>query len=195
MLINISDLLTSGIGFSIVNEDADFAEDGELTSCRTIVDENYIRGGGERTTWDNAALKWVVVDPAPESEPLTDTTELNDDSDRWGHIKDSHIAEMLAEAHTLSMPFSGRLHGEYGYHQLKRTRRTAKLLGYIRKLRLYRNKQRNNTILARIKRGVWQRYAASIKLIVERNQQEWWLLYLTRKQVDTINEAVHKAIA
>jgi len=175
-LINHIDLITSGIGFSIVNEDSDFAEDGELTSCRTIIDKEY-------GSYDSS--------PAEENEVLYDINSLRDDNDRWGHLRDTHIAEALAEAHTLSMPISGRLYGEMQYHQLRRERKTAELLGYIAKLRIKRS---TNRILRKLISGVWQRYRDSVKLIVQRNKQEWWLLYLTREQTDTVINAAKRAM-
>lgn len=202
--INVNELLTSGLGFSIQSADADFDDSGELTNIIEVTDLNYRRGGAEKVEWDNILLKHVIVDPAPESEPLTDTTSLLDDDQRWEHLRDAHIEESVSTALCANVDISGTDYGTYNYHRINRYRRTWRLRQYISRtsLQLRRARKHGNTELARkltsqlheCRAGIRQRYGASVHDIVSRGKDEWWRIYLSRAQVDYLSKLITSAL-
>lgn len=172
---NITDLINSGVAFTILDEDTDFGEDGELTGYATIIDELY-----EPSEYE------------PENDGICDINELRDDDDRWGHIRDAHIAQRVAEC--IEPRGGGRADtwGEMQYFALERERRVRRLVHYINQCqrRLGKAQRRGDRAgveaqqrkLRVLRNGIDQRYRASVALIVRRARSEWWLLYLTKQQ-------------
>lgn len=189
-MTNVAEFYAAGIGFSIVSCDAHFGDDGELSHCRTIVNELYRRGGGEQVTWDNCELKWVILDPAPESEPLANPTDLADDNDRdrWMHIRDAFHAEALAQAQTMNThdvlwDDDGDVtpqRGTMDYYALARTRRFERLRRYLEAAPAER--------ISDAKRRIWKRYRDSIRLSVAKGyeREQWYMLALTKVQVNDL---------
>lgn len=183
-MTNIAEFYAAGLGFSIVGCDAHFEADGELSHCRTISNLNYKVGGAERTTWDNLEGKWLITDPDPKREALTDTSTLNDDGDRWAHVRDAHHADALSEAHTLSFHdvlwdkdgLHAPVHGEMQYYARERLLRFERLKRFISKQGVKR--------YAGLRRTIWSHYRKSIAICAKNG--EWYLLLLTKVQVTVL---------
>lgn len=135
-----------------------------------LLEQESWREGDHRSRYNSA------------SEGLIDTSELSDDNDRWAHFADSHVSEMR-EAYELSKPRPGDDQPEYGaleFWQRQREERYHRL----RRFALRTKRQGRWAQLATLKAGVKARYAASADLVKRRGKDEWWMLYLTRAQVD-----------
>ena len=166
-MTNITEFYAAGIGFSIVSADADFTDDGELSGYHVIINEDY-----------------SAFDGNGESEGLTDTNELRDDTQRWEHLRDTHLSERLTELHTLAQSDKlwdehGRtlpVYGELSYHALDRERRYRRLLRYATKLARHRH--------TAVRQRIWAHYRTSVQLAARRG--EWYLISLTRVQVDAV---------
>jgi len=194
-LINSNDLISSGIGFSIINEDADFCADGELSHCRTLVDDLYFSREGEN---ENDHCLCDTTELSDDTPVLVDSAGIDDSGDgwyhdavymggRWAHIKDAHIEENKNEAVTADASCSGDLtFGAMQNAKARRERRVSELMSCIWRAR------KSYATRARVRNGVSQRYAKSVKLIVERKRNEWWSLYLTRAQRDALVKASHR---
>jgi hypothetical protein len=181
-LINSNDLIASGIAFSIVDTEVSFGDDGELSGYTEVIDETYRPCDGRYT---------------PEREYLVNTTELLDDTTgRWEHERDAYLADMLHHQR-LSRPHRGDEALDYGAMQhwaLCRERRVANLIGYMRKLAICakRHPAQVRAIVRTMQQGIRARYIASIQLIVQRDSDEWWLLYITKAQYQYLMRCVRR---
>jgi hypothetical protein len=182
-LINAHDLSASGIAYTIIDDDALFDADGELTGYTEVIDETY-----------------QAFDGSGESESLVDVDELRDDyTGRWEHLRDAHFSEMLlTEQH--SRPMSGDQTLDYGAMQfwaLHRERKVVALVHYMTCLALQLRGERRTFVRRRaelLRDGISRRRAASIRLILARGQNEWWLLYLTSAQYTYLMRCVRRLL-
>ena len=178
MLHNVADLLNSGVGFTIVEADAQFGEDGELSGYSVITNEHYTPPEPWVEDWMNEL----------EVEPLCDTTSLSDDTDRWGHLADSHIEDRLSCA----LDTGGGYDRHLEYSSLARDNRVRELTRWVKRVKheLSFARRKKNTLrvcelerkLKAAKQGINKRYFDAIHLIVTRKRNEWWMLYLTKQQ-------------
>jgi len=153
-LYSAHDLTASGLGYSIIDTEVSFDDDGELSTHTEIVDEMY-----------------RVFEFEGDNEALCDTNELSDDcTGRWEHVRDAHLQEEL-DCLRHSRPTRGDEaadFGSFGYSALQRERRVTGLVRYMRKL-AWRPTQAKILFL---REGIQRRYFASIQLIVERGRNE-----------------------
>jgi hypothetical protein len=166
--MHISELYAAGIGFSIVDDDADFDDSGELSHCHTLVDDDYVAfdGSGEARSG------------------LADINELRDDAARWQHLRDAHLSERVAELQTLCQSdklwdSEGRKLPEYGemsFYALDRKRRYQRLRRYLQRLPVAKR--------AAVRSEIWRRYRDSVALAAKR--QEWYLVALTKQQANSL---------
>jgi hypothetical protein len=197
-MTSVNDLINEGIGFIILNEDADFSDDGELSHCRTLVDDTYLAKDGN-----------------PQSEGLVDCSELGDDhptcvtpgwydeeheqwhapeymAGRWAHLRDAHHTETTAIEHTQSIDDAlwdaegKRLpaYGELSYYAVARTARYQRLRCFIEKLPTAR--------CYKVRRDIWAQYKASVQHCVTRG--EWYMLLLTKAQVTELMTQLNKKL-
>lgn len=179
-MVNANELIAAGIGFQMRDEEVGFDESGELRGYSEVLgenwtpDENTDGGAGYENRWFS------------RSEGLTDTTEMSDDHDRWGHLADAHAAEMEAIARASEPRWSENKVDSFRlreFWQLVRERRAERLEYTAKKAAKFRQLAK----LRRLRQGVGERYRASVKLVVARGSTEWGeLLYLTREQYDRI---------
>lgn len=169
-----------------VGRNSNFDMEAELHMARlTLEDEDLAE------EWDDAAELLEQLDGADgdhrsmyfsASEGLADTNELS--TAYWDEVASAHVAEMR-QAMELMAPRrgdAGLVPGAMEFWQSQRTQRARRLWRMAKHLR----RVGNSAKLAELKKGVRERYATSVKLVVERSKREWWMLYLTKEQVATI---------
>lgn len=166
--VNASELINAGVSFQMQNEDADFGPDGELLGYTEVSKEveTFDGDGDYRNRWFST------------SEGVTDTTELS--QPYWDAVAESHV-EAMKRDEWLATPRKsdeGPVHGEMEFWQTQRVARFERLLRYIRRA------SKSNALKA--KRGAQARYIASIKMVVARGKNEWFLLYLTKEQMQLL---------
>lgn len=183
-LWNVREFYAALIGFAIIACDAAFSEKtGELSSCRSIENTDYIggfEGVNTRQVWDSQLHKMVTVEVLPEDDdydhnagtPPGDLNELNT-ATVWESMRDAHHEEMLYELKQLDAPCKlfnaqGRRlpqHGEWAQYALDRNRRYSRLRMYLTKL--------DGDDRAKAQAIIWKRYKASVIECVNRVNPNW----------------------
>lgn len=170
MTVSANELINAGVTFQMVSEDAGFGPDGELIGYTEVSTgrETYDSDGDYRNRWFST------------SEGVTDTTELS--QPYWDAVAEAHVAQMQREAWLAEPKASDAkpMHGAMEFWQTQRAERFARLMRFIK---------RNPAKARKVKQGVRERYIASVKQAVGRNRGEWWMLYLTKEQYQTIMQA------
>lgn len=235
-LVNANELIDAGVGFQIADTDAAFDTDGELKGYREVSTGRHtpsieaeeaaeMRGFFDIDDAGESIDDFAMLDDCDgdghhhEHSPVCsgekpscsegctciDTAKAAGSS-RWAHVRDTHIAEMVADAR-LKLPVasdSSRDFGEMSYHQIARYRRACELDRYIRKIAWHLRfaRRRNNrvainkclSLLAKVRSGINERYRASVRLIVQRGRNEWWLLYLKREQRAYLMRSIERSM-
>lgn len=194
------------VGYTEVGRRSDFDVEAELHAARVVLEEAQFLADNPGDECGDAELDAEVAEMAEaatellaaidgadgdhanryfsSSEGLADTTELS--VGYWQAVAESHLAEMKRERH-LATPKKGDLdplHGTMEFWAKQREARFDRLRVTAKRLA----KAKNWSKLDRLKAGVNERYSASAKLIAERNQKEWFLLYLTSAQVSYLRQ-------
>jgi hypothetical protein len=188
-LHNVREFYAAGLGFSIVDADADFDEKGELSGYSEVCDHLYAPRENSR-----------------ESEGLIDTLELTDDgvscveragysddgsweeasfmNGRWAHVRDAHLDEALAEARlVLATVGESREYGEMEMMGRWRKERYTRLLKWV-------ERSTNKAKLRSARREIWRRYIQTVKSCAKSGR--WWALYLTKEQIQDLSARIDK---
>jgi len=180
-------------------------EDGDLMTDNHPVDT-------ERVILDGIPTDRIRVTPG--RVPFFALRPEGTGPDRWVWETEIAAAVESDEMYRIaqSIPDNGRDYGEQGAAALRRYRRCGDLVSCAKKLgeslrcaRLRGNRQAVNRalgLLSKLRVGVKARYAASVKLVVERGETaeldskdwDWWMLYLTKAQTEAIYRAVSTAL-
>ncbi len=174
--MDMNELINAGVSFQMQNSDAEFGADGELIGYTEVARREPEFDLDEDSVGDHRNRYFL------SSEGVTDTTELS--QPYWDAVAEAHLAEMVA-AELLAMPRKNDLSDNFGAMEFWQAQRAVR---FDRLYRMAQRLRRDKRImkLAELKAGVRTRYAASVRLIVTRQRNEWWLLYLTKEQAAQI---------
>lgn len=168
----------------------------------------------ERDFWAPGSRAWtrVTEQVLARDKRIEDYDILDDGPGRWEHLADAYMAEQSAIEHLVAMPWDdeSRDYGEQSAAAMARYRRCQRLVHTARKVgeRMLSYRRKGNEtaawkcrgLLTKLRRGVSQRYAKSVDLVVKRGQRsgaesrhwEWWLLYLSKAQCERVYREVDK---
>lgn len=140
--------------------------------------------------WEVEKAGWC----GPENDPRWEEADLM--PGRWAHVREAHYEEAKAYDAPLRDWEETPDYTARAYSAVERDRRFMALSWWLERKRVAMIDLKRRGKTERVKslrseiehcaNGIKARYSASVKLILSRGQNEWWLLYLKREQKEDL---------